>query len=270
MLFAFGLYYLLESILKFWSLRPQIFFKYFFNTFDASLAIVLFVRIIRSQFSFCSIWVFFLVIRFFTLFIGPCMGNWVSHQSKDDISSWVQVSLWCTDSVEEKSNVMPEVQQHRSGPSYESSICSLLFVLFARCPILRTMELLWEPSVMESKTWKHLLESSSSVPFSASVTMKLRWPTSFFSVLVLRLWCSGDVALSRRDQGTNWRREGVRTKVNRRGWGRTSLLLTHSSNFTCGSYQQSNYWANNFDDFFVRILYSSSISLRYFFDDDDV
>jgi len=25
-------------------------------------------------------------------------------------------------------------------------------------------------------------------------------------------------------------------------------------NVTCGSYQQSNYWANNFDDFFVSFL----------------
>ncbi|CAF4504615.1 unnamed protein product, partial [Rotaria socialis] len=42
-LFSFSIYYFLETILKLWSLRPKIFFKFVFNTFDASLALSLFI-----------------------------------------------------------------------------------------------------------------------------------------------------------------------------------------------------------------------------------
>ncbi|CAF4272817.1 unnamed protein product, partial [Adineta steineri] len=38
-LFSFSIYYFLESSLKLWSLRPKVFFKYVFNTFDAILAV---------------------------------------------------------------------------------------------------------------------------------------------------------------------------------------------------------------------------------------
>ncbi|CAF3479373.1 unnamed protein product [Rotaria sp. Silwood1] len=174
-LFSFCIYYFLETILKLWSLRPRVFFKYVFNTFDAILALSLFVL---------------------------------------HIVHW---SMYGTLSI---TNI--EIDKDSSGTA--SSIWAItriinLFVVF--------------------RTIRSMPHFTNYGIIMGTISDGMRNLKAFIGILICLFYVYAVLGM--------WLFRGV------------IKAPTESDlvNATCGSYQQSNYWANNFDDFFstVVILY---------------
>ncbi|CAF4070225.1 unnamed protein product, partial [Rotaria sp. Silwood2] len=174
-LFSFCIYYFLETILKLWSLRPKIFFKYVFNTFDTILALSL------------------LVLHIVHWSIYGALS--ITQFDRDNDDRGTARSLWAITRIIN------------------------LFVVFR---IIRSMPHFTNYGII-----------------MGTISDGMRNLKAFIGILICLFYGYAVLGM--------WLFRGV-IKVPP-GYD--------SKNATCGSYQQSNYWANNFDDFFstVVILY---------------
>ncbi|CAF3685916.1 unnamed protein product [Rotaria socialis] len=174
-LFSFSIYYFLETILKLWSLRPKIFFKFVFNTFDASLALSLFIL---------------------------------------HIIHW---SIYGTLSI-----TINEVELDAHGTARSIWAITRIINLFIIFRTIRSMPHFTNYGII-----------------MGTISDGMRNLKAFIGILICLFYVYAVLGM--------WLFQGV------------IKAPTESDlvNATCGSYQQSNYWANNFDDFFstVVILY---------------
>ncbi|CAF3296819.1 unnamed protein product [Rotaria socialis] len=174
-LFSFSIYYFLETILKLWSLRPKIFFKFVFNTFDASLALSLFIL---------------------------------------HIIHW---SIYGTLSI-----TINEVELDAHGTARSIWAITRIINLFIIFRTIRSMPHFTNYGII-----------------MGTISDGMRNLKAFIGILICLFYVYAVLGM--------WLFQGVIKPP-------TESDLV---NATCGSYQQSNYWANNFDDFFstVVILY---------------
>ncbi|CAF1339739.1 unnamed protein product [Rotaria magnacalcarata] len=174
-LFSFTIYYFLETILKLWSLRPKIFLKYVFNTFDASLALSLVIL---------------------------------------HIIHW---SIYGTLSI-----TINEVELDAHGTARSIWAITRIINLFIIFRTIRSMPHFTNYGII-----------------MGTISDGMRNLKAFIGILICLFYVYAVLGM--------WLFQGVIKAPTK------SDLV----NATCGSYQQSNYWANNFDDFFstVVILY---------------
>ncbi|CAF1034473.1 unnamed protein product [Adineta ricciae] len=171
-LFSFCIYYFLESILKLWSLRPKVFFKYFFNTFDASLALALFVLHIVH----CGIY--------------GTLSITTSEVIRD--ARGTATSIWAITRILN------------------------LFVIFRA---IRSMPHFTNYGIIMGT----ISDGMRNLKAFIGILICL-----FYSYAVLGMWLFRGVIKPPTESDI--------------------------VNATCGSYQQSQYWANNFDDFYSTIV----------------
>ncbi|CAF3767666.1 unnamed protein product [Adineta steineri] len=171
-LFSFSIYYFLESSLKLWSLRPKVFFKYVFNTFDAILAVSLFV------------------LHVVHLSIYGILSITTSEVVRD--AAGTASSIWAITRIIN------------------------LFVIF--------------------RTIRSMPHFTNYGIIMGTISDGMRNLKAFIGILICLFYSYAVLGM--------WLFNGVIKPPT------PSDII----NATCGSYQQSQYWANNFDDFFSTVV----------------